>query len=94
MFAVVLLVVTYLIPAPTTEDISPGDAPRTSSKKPATQEITVIDSLEKYGDEKVQIDYYIIVESYRNLSQAQQRADKLINEFGTYIIVIPTTKEG
>jgi hypothetical protein len=95
--AVVLLVVTTYVKPPwdiTLEDISPTVAPDTSPKEPATQEITLIDSSETDGDDKVQVDYYIIIGSFRNLTQAQQRAEKLINDFNTNTIVLPPTTEG
>jgi septal ring-binding cell division protein DamX len=58
------------------------------------QEITLIDSSETDGDDKVQVDYYIFVESFRNLTHAQQRSEKLVNDFNTNIIVLPPTTEG
>ncbi|MBK8884357.1 MAG: SPOR domain-containing protein [Bacteroidales bacterium] len=38
--------------------------------------------------------YYIIVESFKNLTTARQKADKLSRDFKTDFIVLPPTKEG
>jgi SPOR domain len=40
------------------------------------------------------VHYYIIVESIRNLSMAQQKAKKLKNEFNANFIILPPTTEG
>jgi hypothetical protein len=94
--AVLIVVITYVKPPwdITLEDISPAVAPDTSRKEPATQVITLIDSSETDGDDKIQIDYYIIVESFKNLTQAQKRSEELANDFNTNIIVLPPTTEG
>jgi cell division protein FtsN len=84
--------------------LTPGNIPlmelnseviqRTSPKESAMRETTLIDSSKINGNLKVQVDYYIIVGSFKNLEQAQQKADKLTNEFNTNIILLPATKEG
>jgi len=79
----------------TLEDLSTSVAPYTSPQnESATQETTLIDSSETDNDNKVLVDYYIIVESFRNLTMAQQKAEKLKNDFNTNIIILPPTKEG
>lgn len=96
--ATALLIITYIFPKPSMDialkDIPSAIAPDTISKEPVMLKITLIDSTETEGDNNAQVDYYIIVESFRNLTQARQRADKLINDFNTNIIVLPPTKEG
>lgn len=78
----------------TLQEIHSSGAPHTGTKEPATQETTPIDSPETDGEDKVQIDYYIIIESFRNLTLAQQKAEKLKNDSNTNIIVLPPTTEG
>jgi len=46
------------------------------------------------GYEKTGIYYYIIVESFKNLSLAKQKAEKLKKDFKTDIYVLPPSKEG
>jgi hypothetical protein len=78
----------------TLKELNRAVPPHARPKEPAMQETTSIDSLEKYGNDRVQIDCYIIVESFKNLTQAQQRAEKLINDFHANFIVLPPTAEG
>jgi hypothetical protein len=58
------------------------------------QETTPVDSLKTDSDDKVLVDYYIIVESFKNIPLDQQRAEKLINDFNKNIIVLPSTADG
>jgi isocitrate lyase len=58
------------------------------------QKINPVDSSITDGDVKVQVEYYIIVQSNRNLRQAQQKAEELTNKYNTNFIVLPRTKEG
>jgi hypothetical protein len=96
--ALFTVIVLYLITWPakdiTLKDIPPGVAPNTNQKGPATTGTTLVKSPDTHGGNKVQIDYFIIVGSIRNLTQAQHKAEKLINEFNTNIIVLPPTTEG
>jgi len=78
----------------TLKDLPHGDAPDTSTKEPAKQETTHINSIKTVGDDKAQVDYYIIVESFRTITQAQQAAEKLKNNFDTNIIILPPSTEG
>jgi hypothetical protein len=94
IFTVVLLVFSYVFPAPKWEDVIPVVTPHTSPNEPAMQETTHIDSLETFGNDRVQVNCYIIIESFKNLTQAQQRAEKLKNDFNANFIVLPPTAEG
>ena len=69
-------------------------APHTSRQEPAMPKTTLIDSSETNGNVKVLVYYYIIVESFRNITQAQRRAEELINDFNLNIILLPHTSEG
>jgi hypothetical protein len=94
---VIVFAALYLFTLPprdiTLKDI-PIVAPLESQKEPAIQESAPIDSSEKDDDDKVQINHYIIIGSFGNLMQAQQYAEKIINDFNTNIIVLPPTTEG
>lgn len=94
IFTVVLLVITYLLPPPDWENLNRVITPDTSSKEPAKQENTLIDSSETNDLDKLQAGYYIIVGSYKNITQAQQKAKELINDFNANIIVLPPVTEG
>jgi len=95
LFIVAILFVMTLPPKDITfEYLSPSVAPNTSPNEPAALDTTLIDSPETDGDDKVLVDYYIILESFRNLTLAQKKAEKLKNDFKTNIIVLPPTTEG
>jgi hypothetical protein len=94
IFAGVLLIFANLFPAPERDDIIPAGTSRTSQNEPAVQETTQIDSLVTLGNDRVQVEFYIIVESLKNLIQAQQRAEKFVNDFNINFIVLPPTAEG
>ena len=68
-------------------------ARHTSRQEPDMPKTNVINRAETDGNDKVRIDYYIIVGSFRNLIQAQEKAEKLINDLNTNIIILPPTKE-
>ena len=81
------------------EDISINDLPMNtvlveSSVEPAAQQITPDDSTEERGAKQAETEYYLIIESFKNLTQAQQRAEKFRNDFKTNVIVLPRSKEG
>jgi hypothetical protein len=78
----------------TLKDIPQGIAPQKNITETATQGTTLNKSPEKEGDKKVQVDYYIIVGSVRNLTQAKQKAEELINEYNTNFIVLPPSTKG
>lgn len=92
------LAVLYLITLPprdiTLDDIPPEAAPHTNLKEPAPAGTAPDKSPEADGSNKVKADYYIIIGSIRGLTKAQQKADRLINEFNANIIVLPPTTEG
>ena len=69
-------------------------APHTDRQEPALPKTTRADSSAKDGNIKGHVDYYIIVGSFRNLRQAQQKAEKLMTDLDTNIIILPPTKEG
>jgi hypothetical protein len=78
----------------TLKDLTPAVVPHKNTKEPAMQETTLIDSSETDDNDRMQVDYYIIIGSFRDLKQAQQKAERLKNDFDTDIIVLPPTTEG
>jgi len=78
----------------TLKDIPPVIAPLTNPKGPATPDTSFVNSPATDRDDKVPGDYYIIVESFRDFSLAQESTDKLIKNFGTNFIILPPTKDG
>jgi len=77
----------------TIKELAPAVIPQKNIKEPAIQQTTLADSSETGGN-KVQADYYIIIGSFRNLMQAEQKAERLKNDSNTDIIVLPPTTEG
>jgi len=77
----------------TIKELTPAVIPQKNIKETAIQETTFADSSETDGN-KVQADYYIIISSFKNLMQAEQKAERLKNDFDTDIIVLPPTAEG
>lgn len=63
-------------------------------EKPAILYSTFTDSSETDANYIVQVDYFIIVGSFGNQMQAQQKADKINGDFDTNTIILPPTKEG
>jgi septal ring-binding cell division protein DamX len=90
----VAYVINYSNQEITLKNIASTLAPHTNAKEPATKEITLSDSTKTNNVDKVQIDYYIIVGSFRNLTLAQQKAEKSKNDFNNNIIILPPTTEG
>ena len=92
------IAVLYLITFPardvTLDDIPPGAAPYTNPKEPAPAETAPDKNPETDSGNKEKADYYIIIGSIRGLTKAQQKADRLVNEFNTNIIVLPPTTDG
>lgn len=74
--------------------IPPTAVQNTNPEEPSSEETTLIDSSKSDGDDLVQIDYYIVVESFKNLPLAQQKAEKLKKDFNANIIVLPPTSNG
>ena len=68
--------------------------PHSTAGEPPARKINLIDSLVTDGDDKVLVDYYIIVESSRNPTMAKQKAEKLKNDFNRNFIVLPPTPQG
>jgi len=77
----------------TIKELTPAVLPQKNIKETAKQETTPADSSETVG-KIVQADYYIIIGSFRDLKQAQQKAERLKNDPNTDIIVLPPTTEG
>ena len=85
-------------------DYLPGNIPlkehnsdlpqQTDQAEPSIRTSIPFDSSKTEGYHKVQASYYIIVGSYKNIMQAQQRADKIKIDFNTNTIILPATKEG
>lgn len=99
IFAVLLIALAfYVILLPpqeiTIKDITPKIARHSSPNRTSFQEISHVDSVVTDDDVKVRVEYYIIVQSNRNLRQAQQKAEELTNKYNTNFIVLPRTKEG
>ncbi len=77
----------------TIKELTPAVIPQKNIKETVKQETTFADSSETGGN-KAQVDYYIIIGSFRDLKQAEQKAERLKNDFDTDIIVLPPTTEG
>ncbi len=92
------LAVLYLFTIPardiTLDDIPPGAAPYTNQKEPAPAATSPDKNQETDSGSKEKADYYIIIGSIRGFTNAQQKADRLINEFNANIIILPPTTEG
>jgi len=78
----------------TLKELSSEVAQPANPKEPAMGELASIDSSEKDDNNEVQFNYYIIVGSFRNLVQAQQKAENLTNNFNANFLILPPTKEG
>jgi hypothetical protein len=78
----------------TLKDFQKGVAPQKSTKELSLQETNLVDSSKTNGNDQIQDNYYIIVGSFKILRQAQQKAEKLTNDFSANIIMLPPTKEG
>jgi|WetSurSiteA1Bulk_404760.scaffolds.fasta_scaffold01773_3 cell division protein FtsN len=98
IFALFILSAVFILTLPprdiTPKDIPPAIAQHSITKEPAAFGITVADSNKADANDKVTIDYLIIVGSYKDRTQAQHEAKRLYNEFNTDIVVLPRTKEG
>jgi hypothetical protein len=88
----------YIITQPqeiTLKDNPHAGVPQVSQNEPAMQEITIIDSTKTDRKDKIEVDnYYIIVGSFRTLTEAHQKAEKLTKDFHANIIVLPPTTQG
>ena len=98
VFLLFLFAVLYIGTRPVKE-ISLKDLPKyvchlKACQEPVTQQITADSIKEPDDDKKAEVEYYIIVESSRNLAQAQQRAEKYKSDFKANVIVLPPSKEG
>ncbi len=78
----------------TLKDIHPVIPVHTDSTGSAAPETTRPESPVKEVVDKSEVEYYIIIESIKSKSMAQQKAEQLRKKFNKDIIVLPTTKEG
>jgi len=69
-------------------------APLATPKKPTVSQSNPITKPETNSNQKAQIDYYIIVGTFKNLTLAREKAAKLKNDFNIDIIILPPTAEG
>ena len=78
----------------TLRDINPSVVPYPSQEDSVVQITHYIDSSEAMKGNSAHTDYYIIVGSFNDLQQAQQKAKELRDGSETNIIVLPATSEG
>ena len=78
----------------TLKDSDPAVVPYRSPKDTAMEESIISDSKETDRESGKQGNYYIIVGSFKNLTQAQQGAKKIINVLNKQIIILPPTTKG
>jgi len=78
----------------TLKEITQSEGAHTSQKKPSVQASSLLDSADIEVDEKNKTKFYIIIGSYKNLLQAQQKAERIIKDTNINIIVLPPAKEG
>jgi len=95
LFIVVTFLIVFLPPKKVTlKDLQQSATPLKNQKELATQESTYIDTPKTLSDNKVQVAYYIIVGSFKNITLAQQEAEKFNKDFNTNIIILPPTTDG
>ena len=95
LFLYVVVLLLKMQPAEVTlKDLHPGIAPQKSTKELSMQETNLVDSSKTNGNDQIEDNYYIIVGSFKIFRQAQQKSEKLINDFSANIIMLPPTKEG
>jgi cell division protein FtsN len=78
----------------TLKDMSPAVLPQAEPEEPATPVTSLIETPKTGDEDKEQVDYFIIIESFRDHTLAQEKAEKLMKAFNTNIIVLPPTAEG
>ena len=98
VFLIFIIAAFYVCTRPL-EDISINDLPMNtvlpeSYAEPDAQQITPDDIQEEGGDKQSEIEYYIIIESFKDLTQAQQRAEKFKKDLNADVIVLPPSREG
>ena len=95
LFVVAVIVVINLPPkAITLDEISRSDAPRSNIEEHDTLKATPVKNPVTISHDEAVVDYYIIVQSFRKLEQAQEKARKLKKDFSADFIVLPPTPEG
>jgi hypothetical protein len=95
LFVVAVIIVINLPPkAITLDEISRSDAPRSNIEEHDTLTATPVKNPVTISHGEAVVDYYIIVQSFRKLEQAQEKARKLKKVFSADFIVLPPTPEG
>jgi hypothetical protein len=98
LIIIVLFVLYYVITSPpkniSLKDIPPTIAVHTNSRDSVSLGPILTDSLKTDGEGLARVDCYIIVESFKNLTLARERAGKLTDDFNANFIVLPPTTEG
>lgn len=99
IFSVLCIIgLCYILALPprdiTIKDINQAGASIASPGDHAIQETILIDSPETFSNNKGQVDYYIIVGSFRDITRARQGANELINDFNKNVIILPSSTEG
>lgn len=78
----------------TLKDLNPSVVPYRNHEDSDSQIANKIDSAETITVSSSHTNYYIIIGSFNDLQQAQQKAKELKNNSETDIIVLPPTSEG
>jgi len=98
LIIIILFALYYLITLPpksiSLKDIPPAIAVHTNPKDSVSPGSILIDSLKTEKKGMARNDCYIIVESFKNLTLARDRAGKLSDDFNANFIVLPPTADG
>jgi hypothetical protein len=95
LFVVVVIVVVNLPPKGITlEEISQTVIPHSSLEDHDTLKATPVSNPVTVSHDEAVVDYYIIVESLRELEPAQEKAKKFKKVFGADFTVLAPTPEG
>ena len=93
MIAIALVYVYNMPPKPhTIKDLHPAIIPNIRPEEPSAKDL--ITDTKGDIDDKVQVYYYIIVESVKGELHAKQNAAKLKSDFNSDFIVLPPTSAG
>jgi hypothetical protein len=98
IFILFIAAAAYVLTLPpkkiTLKDIHPPVTHSESPKETEAGKPAPFKGREKDGTDTVKAEYYIIVESCTNLNLAQQKKEKLTNDFNINFILLPATPEG
>ena len=89
VIAAAFLIITLPPRRITLKDVPPAGAPQNSPKESVKQENTLADSQQTYVSKESQPGFYIIVGSFKNIQQAQQKAKELIDEYECGLLFTP-----